>query len=231
MTVTRTYDSHTMTLPDSVADAAETLATLRPGGIATIHRYRTAEGKKVITPSVSTMTIVTRFSYGKRNDRILAMLGNLEAKSVDLVGVDASLFDEARSAMYESARKTAEGDRSDAHRQAHDTFYATIGTGVKVKMETADGPEGRKVLVVDSETGLPRFDGLHINALVLKRVVHEKGQKEPTNSKPLTLVKQRIQRVIDEAFGTFINLKLGADNFESLSIGGDVVVPEWVHED
>jgi hypothetical protein len=37
------------------------------------------------------------------------MLCNLEAKSVDLTGVDASLFDEALSAMRESARKTLEG--------------------------------------------------------------------------------------------------------------------------
>jgi hypothetical protein len=228
MTVTRTFGDHTLTLPNKVADAAEMLAGLRPGGIATIHGYRTEVNSKTLVPSLSTIQFISRFSYARRNERIHQMLCNLEAKSVDLTGVDASLFDEALSAMRESARKTLEGDRDDAHRQAHDNLYAGISHGVKVHMETTMGAEGRKVLVVDSETGLPRFDSLLISALILAREYHEAGEKKVVKSRPLTLVKERIQKVINETFKCLVTLKLTNDNFEALSMGGTVTVPESI---
>jgi len=158
------------------------------------------------------------------------MLKNLEASSVNLDGVDASLFGKALAELVESARKTDDGDRNDAHRQAHDNFYAKVGFGVKVHMTTTKTADGT-VLVVDPETGRPSFDSLMVSALILKREYHEAGEKEPTKSRDLTLVKQRIQKVVNETFGTFVTLKLTKDNFESLSIGGTVEAPADIYED
>lgn len=215
-----TGKSHDVMATGEVMEVADTLRTCRRGGFATVHGYVSGLGSaKCITPGVSDVTFISRFSYKARNLKRLAILKTV---TMDDIGeTDADLFGTALAELIKSAEDT-KADASDARREAHRTFYVPIAEGVTAHLKTTKvGGETELVL----SDGLPIVESIMVRGLEISKRVMREGAYKPTNSRAKTIVKDKINKLLDKQTGTFKNYKLVPGSFDSLSIDGERIIP------
>jgi hypothetical protein len=207
-------------------EVASTIASARKGGMASIKGYQPTTGY-IASPTVD-YQIITRFSYSRMIARKLAALDALSFDDVrDAIAREPKLsalseqeqrevFKARREQERASIERTQSGDRSDAHRQAHDTFYVRLADGIVAHLVTEKQGDDT-VLVLTN--GYPTIDALMVEGILINRKVRVDGQRKVVNSGAPVLMGNAIKRAIDIP-GTSLQRFTLRDNFAALTIDG-----------
>lgn len=134
------------------------------------------------------------------------------------------VFEMRKQAMIATLQKTLDGDRSGAHREAHDRCYTTVAPGVKVHFvtENVENPangQRRKEPVLHN--GLPVAESVMLNVIEHNRKYIKEGVRKVVNSGAPVLTSEFIEDVLRARKSIFFQtLSLKEDNFETLSVSG-----------
>lgn len=213
-------------------DAMMVLNDTRKGGMATIHSYVPETNWK--ERPVQNIQFISRFSTLKMYERQIAALKALrfdqldlskEPKLATLSEDDArEIFQQRKEKEITSKEKTLSNDRSDAYRQAHDRNYIQVSEGIKVHLITEKDDDGLKHPVLTD--GLPAVSSIMVSAIFLNTTTIKEGTRKVVNSGAPVLMSNAIQDAINRPGLVFRSLSLKADNFESLTIDKETVVPD-----
>lgn len=218
----------------AIADTLNVLASLRAGGIATIHGYRPTTGYKV-APTVDSQ-VITRFSTARLYARKVKALEAVTFADIsDAVKADAKLaampLNDAVAAF--EARKAwmlagLTGERTNAHTEAHTRCYVAITDGVKVNLHCVKDADGIMQPVLDTN-GLPTAESIMVAVLELNRVVVVEGERKPeANSGIPVRISNAIDKVLNRRSVGYTTRTLKADNFTSIKADGRTVTAEDV---
>lgn len=213
------------------AAALQTLTEAQKGGFATVRGYVATSGR--VKPETANLCVMTRFSTERLYQRKIDALRNLKLSDIQAKLTNSKLkalsptelsdaFEERRADLIASMEKTQNGDRSDARRQAADTFYATVDDGVQVHFKTVKVPGGTNLVLKD---GLPIVESIMLPIVEISKTVLVEGEYKTVNSGVPVLISNAIESVLPKST-KYRKLSLKDDNFESLAIGGDVMVPK-----
>lgn len=218
-------------------EQADTLAMLeqtRKGGFARIYGYKATTDRTV--PTVYDATVTTRFSYAALVERKRAALEALTLDDVrpflrgKALACDAATLEAewtARKATeIASFEATANGDRSDAHRQGHDRCYLNVAAGVVVHYVTEKVDGLMQPVLLD---GFPMANSIMLNCLEVSRNVREAGEYKVVNSGVPVLISKAIKAAMKAKGVRSMNrVTLKEGNFERVAIDSNVVLPEDV---
>jgi len=223
-----TIDGRQVNITPEQKSVLDVLAQVRHGGFASVIEY--SPESNYVTRPVQNIQFVSKFSYLKRNNKLLerAEAIKLADPKLDLpAGKLQARFDEAKSEVVMSLRKTMDGDRSDSHRQAHDKFYIQASMGVKVHLQT-EKVNGKTRLV--TENGVPMAKSIMVSVLEVGKQVLKEGECKKVNSRSKTLMKKAIIQAAEKGMLKFKMISLKSDNFKELRLGGEVVAVEDLEE-
>lgn len=210
-------------------DTLNNLANVPGGGFATINGYKPTSD--YVSPPEVNINFISRFSTEKLYQRKIDALKGISFKTLKITEPKLLAlsenerfmqFTECLNKMIESLEKTLVGDRSDAHRQAHDTFYTQVSQGVKVHFKTIKSKTGTELVLQD---GLPIVDSIMLCVLEVGRKVVKEGVKKVVNSGVKVLMDHEIMKALKSTGGGLLSIKtisLKENNFASLRIGGEV---------
>lgn len=209
-------------------NALNTMANLPNGGFATINGYKPTTDY-VQSPTVN-INFISKFSTERLYQRKLEALKSLSFKDLKITNPKLLAltenqrfmqFTECVGKMIESLNKTLTGDRSDAHRQAHDLFYQTVSEGVKVHFKTVKNKGGTELVLHD---GLPIVDAIMLTMLEIGRKTIVEGVVKVVNSGEKVLMDHAIMAALKGTGGrlSIKTISLKADNYTDLRIGGEV---------
>jgi hypothetical protein len=210
------------------ANAIAILTEAQKGGFATIRGYVSTSDR--VSPETANICALTRFNNDRLRARKLAALRDLKLADVQAKMVNPKLkvltlgdleqaFEERKAEMIATIEKTQSGDRSDAHRQAHDTFYVAIDDGVKCHFKTQKVGKVTSLVLVD---GLPIVESIMLPYIEISKQVLVEGEYKQVNSGVPVLISNVIESVLPKST-KYKNLSLKEDNFESIAIGGDTL--------
>lgn len=221
------------------AAALETLLETQKGGFARINGYVSKSGR--VTPETSNISFLSRFNLENLYQRRIKALNALRFEDVEaelrknpklanlpLAGLQAE-FEGRVNDEIDSMQKTLAGVRDDARRQSHDRNYASIGAGVKVHFLTEKRDDGL-TYPVRGENGLPTVKNIMISAIEVSRQVLTEGTYKPVNSGVPKLISNVIQGRMPKST-KIKTLSLGDDNFESVQIDGEAILPKDIAGD
>ena len=225
------------------ADSLDKLSQIIKGGIGTVHDYVSTSNRE--TPEVSDIQFITAFSIENLYKRKIAALEGLAYADIEdslsdnekvqkLSEADRiALFEQRQESEIASMQKTLDGDRSDAHRQAHDRCYCYVGQGVKVhyvtedeKYTADDGKTKTRKVPVLAENGLPTANSIMLSILELSRTVKEKGEYKKVNSGASVLIKNAMVRALNLRSISMKTLSLKGDNFSKLVVSRKTMLAE-----
>ena len=214
------------------AAALELLMDSNAGGFASVKGYVSESGK--IEPETADITFISRFSVENMYKRTIAALESLTMNDImddvrDNPKIKAmstddlyAAFDDRKATLIASMRKTLDGVRDDARRQAHDRCYHTLTTGVKVHFVTEKiGKETVPVLT----DGLPVVKSIMLNILQVSKNVTKPGVYKVVNSGVPVILSNAITKHLPKSC-KMKALSLKEDNFESLKLAGLEYLPE-----
>ena len=231
LTLRITHNGETFNVQPRQAQALELLMQTNGGGFAKINGYKSSS-----TGEVANITFISRFSYEKLNKRKAAFIEGVtmndimdevrDNPKVKALATDAlyEAFDARKAYLLESIKKTQDGDRSDAHRQAHDRNYHQLVPGVKVNFVT-EKVNGLEIPVRDKD-GYPSVASLLLAYLQVEKEVITEGEYKTVNSGVPVILSNAIEKKMPKSC-KYKTLTLKEDNFESLSISGKKFGPEW----
>jgi hypothetical protein len=221
------------------ANAIDTLLQTNKGGFARVHGYVAKSDR--VEPETYDASFLSRFSLEKLYLRKIAALEALKLDDIrEAIAKDSKLSVlsdaelqvalDARKAMeIASMTKTLDGVREDARRQSHDRNYLPLGAGVKVHFLTEKSAvDGLTYPVL--RDGLPQVKNVMVSAIEVSRKVIKEGVYKTTNSG----VPVRISHAMQSALPKSTKLKmlsLGDENFESLVIDGEAILPKDIAGD
>lgn len=203
------------------------LSELNKGGFATVHGYK-PKTNYIVRPIVN-INFISKFSIIKLYERKLKALQNIdfsdliltESKIVSLsLNDQKELFENCRAGMIDSLNKTINGDRSDNYRKAHDLFYETDSLGIKVHFLTEKISKETHLIL---HNDLPVVDKIMINVIEIGRKIIQEGEKKVINSGPKVLMDKAINHALRNIVINMFTLSLDNDNFDYLSIGGEII--------
>jgi len=206
------------------------LSILRKGGFATVKGY--VPTTDYIKSPVVNISFISRFSvtnlYNRKIKALKALsFGDIVVKGEKLVALpiaeQETLFKSCLDTMVGSMEKTLSGIRDDAHRIAHDTFYAHTADGIKVHLRTH---KVGKETVLDLVNGLPVVESIMVSMIETGRTVVQEGERKVVNSGTKVLMDKCINKALNLRSVGFATLSLKADNFESLTMGGESFTPD-----
>jgi hypothetical protein len=210
-------------------DALKVLETAQLGGFAAVHGYVPATG--YVTKPVVDIQMLTRFSYTRLLNRKMDALKAIEFSDIPanvipsdkLKGKTAlEWFDIRKTQEIASMQKTLDNDRSDAHRQGHDRCYAHFAQGISAHLVT-EKVDGLMQPVLTN--GYATVKSIMVSYLQLNRKVVVEGIRKPVNSGASVLVKNAINALLNDRSVGIRKLSLKEDNFDSLTISKNVVIP------
>lgn len=221
---------------DVQANTLNELSTIQRGGIGTVHGYVSTTNR--VTPETADIQFITAFSLDRLYERKIAALQGITlsevlnaAQSDPKLSVLSeaeltTLFETRRDAEIASMQKSLDGDRSDAHRQAHDTFYVQVAPGVKVHLQTFKNAEGKTELELVG--GLPVAKAIMVSIIEIKRTVTQPGEYKVVNSGAPVRMSNAINRAVKTRSTSMKTLSLRDDNFERLVVSRKEFLPEDV---
>lgn len=219
------------------AQAIEAMTNTRKGGCASVVGYKPSSNyKKSPTQDIQ---LISHFSVRNLYKRRLQALKGIrfEDLPMDKIMEDeklseldirslVKLFNERKGQMIHSLEKSLDGDRDDAHRQAHDRCYAHIGD-VKVHLKTEKDSNGVKQPVTD-EDGYVYCDSIMVPYLELNVKEREAGERKVVNSGAPVRMSNMIESCLNKRSVRFKTLSLKEDNFEAFHIDHQEFLPEHV---
>jgi len=241
-TVYTTESGEKFRCTQSQADTLDKLKDIIAGGIGTVHGYVATSNRTV--PEKADIQFITHFSTERLNERKAAALSDLtyediaeyaeKSPKVQALAPDerVALFEQRRQQELDSIQKTADGDRSDAHRQGHDRCYIYITKGVKIHFRTfdekytADDGTKKKRKMPEIVGGLPVAESIMLSILELKRTVIEPGEYKVVNSGPSVLIKNAMMKGLNSRSVGLKTLSLKEDNFDSLVVSRKTFLAE-----
>lgn len=231
LTLRITHNGETFNVAPRQAQALELLMQTNGGGFAKINGYNSSS-----TGEVANITFISRFSYEKllkrkaafiegvtMNDIMDEVRDNPKVKAMDTTTLYAE-FDKRKASLLESIKKTQDGDRSDAHRQAHDRNYHQLVPGVKVNFVT-EKVKGLEIPVLDKD-GFKTVAGIQLAYLQVEKEVITEGEYKTVNSGVPVILSNAIEKKMPKSC-KYKTLTLKEDNFESLSISGKKFDSDW----
>lgn len=220
--------------------AINTLLETQKGGFARVNGYTTSPKKKGEVGETYNMSFLSRFSLENLYKRKIAALEKLTyadvaadfakvPKLAKLTVTEAiAAFDTRKAKEIASMQKTLDGVRDDARRQSHDRNYASIGAGIKVHFVTEKDNDGLTYPVI-AENGLPTVKNIMVSAIEVSRQVLKEGVYFGVDSGVDKLIGNLLESKLPKST-KIKTLSLG-DNFESLQIDGEAVLPKDVAGD
>lgn len=237
-TIFEAPDGTTFRCTTAQAETLKSLTEIVKGGIGTVHGYVATSGRT--KPEKADIQFITAFSIEKLYQRRLAALEGISfddvrdhanrQEKIKALNEDAQIeiFNARREMEMASLRKTLDGDRSDARRQAHDRVYCRIGPGVKVHYRTTKNDDGIKVPEIVA--GLPVAENILLDILEIDRKVVEPGEYKKVNSGAPVLMSNAIKKALNMKSLNMKTLSLKEDNFDSLVVSRKSFLPEDVKE-
>lgn len=222
------------------AAAINTLLETQKGGFARVNGYTTSPKKKGEVGEVYNMSFLSRFSLENLYKRKIAALEKLTyadvaadfAKLPKLAALTVEkaveMFEARKAKEIASMQKTLDGVRDDARRQSHDRNYASVGSGIKVHFVTEKDSEGLTYPVI-AENGLPTVKNIMVSAIEVSRQVLKEGVYFGVDSGPDKLIGNVMESKMPKSC-KIKTLSLG-DNFESLQIDGNAILPKDIAGD
>lgn len=218
-------------------ETIQQLEQINRGGIGTVRGYVAKSGR--VTPEKADIQFITAFSTERLYERkINALDGVTFADVADRLDLNnpklAKLTEDERRTTFEtrksnemmSLQKTLKGDRSDAHRQAHDRCYCHVGQGIKVHYRTEKDDDGIKQPILVND--LPVVESIMLTILEIKRKVIEPGEYKKVNSGAPVLIGNAIKSVLNKRSVGLKTLSLKEDNFDSIVLDHKTFLPENV---
>lgn len=212
-------------------EALEVLEVAQAGGCASVNGYVPSTGY-ITTPTVN-IQMLTRFDYGRLLNRKMDALKAIEFSDIPANVIpankskgktDEQWFDARKDQEIASMQKTLDNDRSDAHRQGHDRCYAHFAKGISAHLVTAKGTDGLMHPVLTN--GYPTVKSIMVSFLQLNRTVVVEGVRKTVNSGASVLMGNAIKRLLNDRSVGIRKLSLKEDNFQSLTISKNVVLPD-----
>lgn len=239
MNVTLTVDGKTFIASARQASTIQTLLECQKGGFANVRGYTATSGR--VSPETANLTVLTRFSTERLYKRKIAALeamtlndikGDL-VKNTKIAALDdtklTSEFVARKASEIASMQKTLDGVRDDARRAAHDRNYVSIGDGVKVHFVSEKNAEGIKVPVLNVD-GLPTVESIMLTVVEIAKTVLVEGEYKKVNSGVPVLISNAMHAKLPKST-KIKTLSLKSDNFESLVIDGETVLPKDIAGD
>lgn len=218
------------------AETLEALMETRKGGFARVYGYKPSSDW--VDSPVQDIVMVTRFSTEKLYERKIKALDAIAFADVaDAIKNEPKLnalpvtkqretFNARKQGMIDSMQKSLDGDRSGAHREAHDRCYLHLAEGVKVNYDTEKGTDGLKYPVLTN--GFPTIASIMITYLENSKVTRKEGSRKVVNSGAPVLMGNAIESLLNNRSVGIRTLSLKEDNFERLVIDHSVVLSEDV---
>ena len=212
-------------------EALEVLEVAQAGGCAAVHGYVPTTGY-VVYPTID-LQMLTRFDYGRLLNRKMDALKAIEFADIPANVIptlklngktDEQWFDIRKAQEIASMQKTLDNDRSDSHRQGHDRCYAHFAKGISAHLVTERRTDGLMHPVLTN--GHPTVKSIMVSYLELNRKVVKEGQYKSVNSGASVLMKNAINKLLNQRSVGIRKLSLKEDNFQSLSISKSVVLPD-----
>lgn len=237
MNVTLEINGNKFLISARQASTLQTLIDANKGGFASVKGYVSTSNR--VKPEVSDIQFVSRFSYERLNARKRAALESLTYADVAnevasnpklsaLTAAEAKAqFEECKAKEIESIDKTASGDRDDSYRAGHDRCYGFIGDGIKVHYLTEKVAGKMQPVLVD---GLPIVESIMVPMIEVGRKVVTEGEYKVVNSGPKVLMDNIIRRHMPKST-KYTTLSLKEDNFDSLAIAGEEILPKDIAGD
>lgn len=220
------------------AKTLDELSNIQRGGIGTVHSYVSTSGR--VEPETADIQFITAFSLERLYERKIAALQGLNVDEVidsDAVQNDpklsvmsrdelAEIFVTRRDMEIASMQRTLDGERNDARRQAHDTFYVRVAPSIKVHLQTFKNDQGETELELVG--GLPVAKSIMVDFIEIKRNVVQEGEYKVVNSGAPVRMSKAIQKVLNTRSTKMKRLSLKEDNFDRLVVSRKEFLPEDV---
>ena len=216
---------------EKLTSTLEVLGGIVKGGFATIKGYVATSGRA--EPETADVTFTSAFSTENLYNKEVALLSALTLEEVNTSKVEekmittkkkltmAEQFDICIEKKIASLEKTLSGDRTGAHRQAHDTFYAVSSIGVKCHLSTTKGADGMELVLVN---GFPIVNSIQVSCLDVSKRVSIAGVYKKVNSGPKVLMDRAIEKALRaKGLRQFKTRRLSAERFTSLAISKEVI--------
>ena len=229
-------DGRKVKMTAAQAQAIETMTNTRKGGCASVKGYRPASSW-IVSP-IQDIQLITHFSTKRLYERRIKALEAVEigdiaadmAKEPKLAKLSiqeaTAMFDERKAGMIATLQKTLDGDRDDAHRQAHDRCYAYVGD-VKLHLLT-EKVDGVKVPVEDDD-GAVIVASIMVPYLELNVKTIVEGERKPApNSRADVRIGKLIEKCLNKRSVIYKTLSLKDDNFEEFNVDRNTFLPEDV---
>lgn len=225
-----THNGVTFIVSARQAAALDILMDTNAGGFSTVHGYVASS-----TGEVSDITFISRYSMEKLYQRKKAYLEGVtcddimdairDNPKIQAMDTDSlyKAFSDRKAYLLESIQKTQDGDRSDAHRQAHDRNYHTLVPGVKVNFKT-EKVDGKQIPILDAD-GFPTVESIMLNIIQVSKNVKVHGEYKSVNSGVPVILSNAIESKMPKSCKVK-SLSLKENNFDKLSISGMELVPE-----
>lgn len=239
MNVTLTVDGKTFICSARQANTIQTLLECQKGGFAKVRGYVATSGR--VSPETADMTVLTRFSterlYKRKMKALQEMtlddikdqiLKNVKVSALPFADLNKA-FEDRKASEVASMQKTLDGVRDDARRAAHDRNYVSIGDGVKVHFVSEKNADGIKVPVLNSD-GIPTVESIMLTVVEIAKTVLVEGEYKKVNSGVPVLISNAMHAKLPKST-KIKTLSLKSDNFESLVIDGETVLPKDIAGD
>ena len=227
-------DGRVVIMSKAQKESIERLAESRRGGLATVYGYKPTSDW--VKPPVQNIRMITKFSVEKLYERKIEALKLITVEDIEvqatfdqkLSKLDpkelVTLFNERKAQEIASLQKSLDGNRSDAHRQAHDTFYTKID-GVKIHLQT-EKVNGNTRLV--ENRGMVYASSIMIPYLSVEVETLVEGERKVVNSGESVRMKNLINECLNKRSVGYKTISLKADNFDKLVLDRKHFLPEEV---
>lgn len=239
MNVTLTVDGKTFICAARQASTIQTLLECQKGGFANVRGYTATSGR--VSPETANLTVLTRFSterlYKRKMKALQEMtlddikdqlLKNDKVSALPFAALNKA-FEDRKATEIASMQKTLDGVRDDSRRAAHDRNYVSIGDGVKVHFVSEKNADGIMVPVLNAD-GLPTVESIMLTVVEIAKTVLVEGEYKKVNSGVPVLISNAMHANLPKST-KIKTLSLKSDNFESLVIDGETVLPKDIAGD
>lgn len=239
MNVSMTVDGSTFICSARQAATLQTLVETQKGGFAKVNAYTSTSNR--VSPETADMTVLTRFNLERLYNRRIAALqavtladiadslkGNTKIDALSENDL-AAAFELRRMGEINNMQKTLDGVRDDAQRQAHDRNYARIGQGVKVHFVCEKNADNKMIPVLNND-GLPTVQSIMLSIIQIAKSVLVAGEYKKVNSGVPVLIGNALQSIMPKSTKIKM-LSLKDDNFDSIAISNETIMPQDIAGD